>query len=102
MKNPVFYRTIEIDGFSIFYRESGSERAPTLLLLHGLPSSSRMYRGAISATDVASLDGCWDRTPSRDMTTNTTVHESPAMHDQSVSPAFLAWAWQAIIAAWSA
>lgn len=75
MKNPVFYRTIEIDGFSIFYRESGSERAPTLLLLHGLPSSSRMYRGAISATDVASLDGCWDRTPSRDMTTNTTVHE---------------------------
>ena len=43
MKNPVFYRTIEIDGFSIFYRESGSERAPTLLLLHGLPSSSRMY-----------------------------------------------------------
>ena len=49
MKNPVFYRTIEIDGFSIFYRELGSERAPTLLLLHGLPSSSRMYRGAISA-----------------------------------------------------
>jgi pimeloyl-ACP methyl ester carboxylesterase len=43
MKNPVYYRTVPIDGLSIFYREAGSKDAPTLLLLHGLPSSSRMY-----------------------------------------------------------
>jgi pimeloyl-ACP methyl ester carboxylesterase len=37
------YRTIQIDGLSIFYREAGPKNAPTLLLLHGLPSSSRMF-----------------------------------------------------------
>ncbi len=40
---PTFYRTIQIDGLSIFYREAGPRDAPTLLLLHGFPSSSRMY-----------------------------------------------------------
>jgi pimeloyl-ACP methyl ester carboxylesterase len=38
-----FYRTIQIDALSIFYREAGPKDAPTLLLLHGLPSSSRMF-----------------------------------------------------------
>lgn len=37
------YRTKKIDGLSIFYRETGPADAPTLLLLHGLPSSSRMF-----------------------------------------------------------
>jgi pimeloyl-ACP methyl ester carboxylesterase len=41
---PIFYRTIRIDGLSIFYRETGRKDAPTLLLLHGLPSSSRMFQ----------------------------------------------------------
>ena len=41
--NPVVYRTIQIDGLSIFYREAGPKNAETLLLLHGLPSSSRMF-----------------------------------------------------------
>jgi pimeloyl-ACP methyl ester carboxylesterase len=40
---PTFYRTIRIDGLSIFYREAGVKDAPTLLLLHGFPSSSRMF-----------------------------------------------------------
>jgi pimeloyl-ACP methyl ester carboxylesterase len=40
---PTSYRTTEIDGVSIFYREAGPEDAPTLLLLHGFPSSSRMF-----------------------------------------------------------
>jgi len=40
---PTLYRTVQIDGLSIFYREAGSKEAPTLLLLHGLPSSSRMF-----------------------------------------------------------
>ena len=43
MKYPVYYRTVEVDGVSIFYREAGPKDAPTLLLLHGLPSSSRMF-----------------------------------------------------------
>src|SRR5208282_5129448 len=43
MKNLTFYRTAQIDGLSIFYRESGPKDAPTILLLHGLPSSSRMF-----------------------------------------------------------
>jgi pimeloyl-ACP methyl ester carboxylesterase len=41
--NPTFYRTIRVDGLSIFYREAGPKNAETLVLLHGLPSSSRMF-----------------------------------------------------------
>ena len=36
---PTFFRTERIDGHSIFDREAGPKGAPTLLLLHGLPSS---------------------------------------------------------------
>src|SRR6266853_3340371 len=43
-----FYRKIQIDGLSIFYREAGPKDAPTLLLLHGLPSSSRMFEPLFS------------------------------------------------------
>src|ERR1035438_2424779 len=43
MKYPTLYRTIQIDGLSIFYREAGPKDWPALLLLHGLPSSSRMF-----------------------------------------------------------
>jgi pimeloyl-ACP methyl ester carboxylesterase len=43
VEHPTFYRTIQVDGLSIFYREAGPIDAPTLLLLHGLPSSSRMF-----------------------------------------------------------
>src|SRR5690348_16248671 len=43
VRNQTFYRNIQIDGLSIFYREAGPKDAPTLLLLHGLPSSSRMF-----------------------------------------------------------
>jgi alpha-beta hydrolase superfamily lysophospholipase len=43
MEHPTFYRTTQIDGLSIFYREAGPKDGPTLLLLHGLPSSSRMF-----------------------------------------------------------
>ena len=41
MTPPTVYRTIRIDGLSIFYRQAGPREAPTLLLLHGLPSLSR-------------------------------------------------------------
>jgi pimeloyl-ACP methyl ester carboxylesterase len=48
MREPVFYRTIKVDGLSIFYREAGPRDAPVLLLLHGLPSSSRMFEPLFS------------------------------------------------------
>ena len=43
MEHPTTYHTTKIDGLSIFYREAGPKDAPVLLLLHGLPSSSRMF-----------------------------------------------------------
>jgi pimeloyl-ACP methyl ester carboxylesterase len=43
MPQHTSYRTVKVDGLSIFYREAGPKDAPTLLLLHGLPSSSRMF-----------------------------------------------------------
>jgi pimeloyl-ACP methyl ester carboxylesterase len=46
---PTFYRTLKIDGLDIFYREAGSPDAPAILLLHGFPTSSRMFRNLIPA-----------------------------------------------------
>jgi pimeloyl-ACP methyl ester carboxylesterase len=37
------YRTVEVDGIEIFYREAGPAHAPTILLLHCFTSSSRMW-----------------------------------------------------------
>ena len=48
MSQHVLYRTVKIDGLSIFYREAGPKDAPTILLLHGLPSSSRMFEPLLS------------------------------------------------------
>lgn len=39
----ITYRTVNVQGLNIFYREAGSSDAPAVLLLHGFPSSSRMY-----------------------------------------------------------
>ena len=44
MTHPIYYRTVKVDGLSIFYREAGPKGAPAILLLHGLPSSSRMFQ----------------------------------------------------------
>jgi pimeloyl-ACP methyl ester carboxylesterase len=41
------YQTVEIDGLDIFYREAGPKDAPTVLLLHGFPTSSHMFRDLI-------------------------------------------------------
>ncbi|MHC5862194.1 alpha/beta fold hydrolase [Nostoc sp.] len=43
------FRTVSIDGLDIFYRETGSRNNPTILLLHGFPTSSHMFRNLISA-----------------------------------------------------
>lgn len=43
------FRTVSIDGLDIFYREAGSRSNPTILLLHGFPTSSSMFRNLIPA-----------------------------------------------------
>lgn len=43
------FSTVSIDGLDIFYREAGSRSNPTILLLHGFPTSSHMFRNLMSA-----------------------------------------------------
>ena len=45
----VHYRTVKVDGVDVFYREAGPAGAPTVLLLHGFPTSSHMFRNLIPA-----------------------------------------------------
>ena len=45
--SPIRYRTADVDGFNVFYREAGSANAPNLLLLHGFPTASHMFRDLI-------------------------------------------------------
>ena len=44
---PISYRTVDVDGFKVFYREAGPADAPKLLLLHGFPSAGHMFRDLI-------------------------------------------------------
>jgi len=46
MRSPTYHR-IDIDSHEVFYREAGDSTKPTLLLLHGFPSSSHMFRDLI-------------------------------------------------------
>jgi pimeloyl-ACP methyl ester carboxylesterase len=45
----VHYRTAKVDGVDVFYREAGPKDAPVVLLLHGFPTSSHMFRNLIPA-----------------------------------------------------
>lgn len=45
----VAYRTVKIDGLDIFYREAGPKDAPVVILLHGFPTSSHIFRNLIPA-----------------------------------------------------
>lgn len=47
--SPTRHRSVRIDGIEVFYREAGPERAPAILLLHGFPTSSHMFRNLIPA-----------------------------------------------------
>ncbi|MGI5439927.1 alpha/beta fold hydrolase [Streptomyces shenzhenensis] len=47
MREQTHFRTENIDGVEVFYREAGPEDAPVILLLHGFPTSSRMFRNLI-------------------------------------------------------
>jgi pimeloyl-ACP methyl ester carboxylesterase len=46
---PTQHKTVTVDGVEIFYREAGPKDAPTILLLHGFPTSSHMFRNLIPA-----------------------------------------------------
>jgi pimeloyl-ACP methyl ester carboxylesterase len=45
----ITYQHVTVDGRKLFYREAGSKTAPTILLLHGFPTSSHMFRNLIPA-----------------------------------------------------
>lgn len=49
MTTRTYYRTATVNGRKIFYREAGDPAAQTILLLHGLPTSSQMFRDLMSA-----------------------------------------------------
>jgi pimeloyl-ACP methyl ester carboxylesterase len=44
---PVHYKTVRVNNQDIFYREAGPQGAPVILLLHGFPTSSNMFRNLI-------------------------------------------------------
>jgi len=45
------YGSVAVDGVNVFYREAGDRKAPTLLLLHGFPTSSHMFRNLLPLLD---------------------------------------------------
>lgn len=45
--STVSFRTADVDGYEVFYREAGDATKPTILLLHGFPTSSHMFRDLI-------------------------------------------------------
>ncbi len=49
MNRQIYNKTIRIDGVDIFYREAGERTNPTLLLLHGFPTSSVMFKNLMIA-----------------------------------------------------
>lgn len=44
---PISFHTLRVENINIFYREAGDPRAPAVLLLHGFPTSSHMFRNLI-------------------------------------------------------
>src|ERR1700760_1916283 len=50
--SAVFYRTARVRNLDIFYREAGPEHAPVVFLLHGFPSSSRMFQPLLESTII--------------------------------------------------
>ena len=43
----VRFNAVDVDGLKVFYREAGDKTRPTLLLLHGFPSASHMFRDLV-------------------------------------------------------
>ena len=49
MAKQIFNKSINVDGIEIFYREAGDKKNPALLLLHGFPTSSVMFKNLMTA-----------------------------------------------------
>jgi len=49
---PTYHKTIKVNGVDIFYREAGDVKKPTIVLLHGYPTSSHMFRNLITDLSV--------------------------------------------------
>ncbi|MEZ2440248.1 alpha/beta fold hydrolase [Chitinophaga sp. RCC_12] len=49
MSRQIFNRSVKVDGIDIFYREAGDKKHPSILLLHGFPSSSVMFKNLMVA-----------------------------------------------------
>src|SRR6266571_4983637 len=49
----VSYKTVQVNGLNIFYREAGPANGPVILLLHGVPTSSRMYQALLESPLIA-------------------------------------------------
>lgn len=49
MAAQIFNRSVKVDGIDIFYREAGNKKNPSLLLLHGFPTSSVMFKNLMTA-----------------------------------------------------
>ncbi len=49
---PTFHKSVTVNGVNIFYREAGDTSKPTILLLHGYPTSSHMFRNLITDLSV--------------------------------------------------
>jgi pimeloyl-ACP methyl ester carboxylesterase len=49
MSKQIFNRTVNVDGVDIFYREAGDRKNPSILLLHGFPTSSVMFKNLMVA-----------------------------------------------------
>jgi pimeloyl-ACP methyl ester carboxylesterase len=49
---PTFHKTIKVNGIDLFYREAGDVNKPTIVLLHGYPTSSHMFRNLITDLSV--------------------------------------------------
>lgn len=82
----VYYRKVKVDGHNIFYRESGPLDAPVILLLHGYPTSSHMFRNLISILNqkyhviAPDLPGFgYSDAPDRDTFTYTFEHIAAVM-----------------------
>ena len=54
----VHHKIVKVGGLDIFYREAGPKDAPTILLLHGFPTSSQMFRKLIPALGTGTT---WSR-----------------------------------------
>ena len=69
---PTLHQTTKIDGLDIFYREAGSKDAPKILLLHGFPTSSHMFRNLIPKLSdkyhviAPDYPGFWKQQPAGD------------------------------------